>query len=163
MNYKMIEMKELTVAGIKKTMNLVNGDEDFYGIMRMWSALTEDTAAPIMPLSNGAIGELIGVSANNNGRTFDYYIGCTTEEMSVPGLEVLHIPAATWGVFEVTGALPDSMINTWKRIFTEWFPSSGYESLPLPTIEVYSEGDSGADDYHSELWTPVAKMKPLNP
>jgi AraC family transcriptional regulator len=159
MDYKIIEMKELTVAGIKKTMKLVNGDEDFSGIMQMWSALTEDDAERIMPLSDGAINGLIGVSANNDGHSFDYYIGCTTEEASVPGMEALRIPAAAWAVFEAAGALPDSVIDTWKRIFAEWFPSSGYESLPLPTIEVYSDGDSGSDDYHSELWVPVAKMK----
>jgi AraC family transcriptional regulator len=159
MDYRIIEMKELTVVGIKKTMSLVDGDEDFGGIMQMWSALTEDDIARIMPLSDGAINGLIGVSANNNRRTFDYYIGCTTEETSAIGMEVLRIPAATWAVFEATGALPDSIINTWKRIFAEWFPSSGYESLPFPTIEVYADGDSGSDDYHSELWIPVAKMK----
>jgi AraC family transcriptional regulator len=159
MDYKIVEMKELTVAGIKKTMNLVDGDEDFSGIMQMWSALTEGDVTRIMSLSNGIINGLIGVSANNNGLTFDYYIGCTTAETAAPKLEALRIPAATWVVFEATGALPDSIINTWKRIFAEWFPSSDYESLPLPTIEVYSDGDSGSDDYHSELWVPVAKMK----
>jgi AraC family transcriptional regulator len=160
MDYRIVEMKELTVAGIKETMNLVDGDEDFSGIMQMWLTLTEDDAARIMPLSNGMINGLIGASANNNGQTFDYYIGCTTEETTAPDMAILRIPAVTWAVFEVTGALPDSIINTWKRIFAEWFPSSGYESLPLPTIEVYSDGDSGSDDYHSELWVPVAKVKP---
>ncbi|RXZ00679.1 GyrI-like domain-containing protein [Fictibacillus sp. S7] len=40
------------------------------------------------------------------------------------GLEILSIPATKWGVFEVHGAMPDSMQNAWKQISSEWFPSS---------------------------------------
>jgi hypothetical protein len=44
--------------------------------------------------------------------------------------------------------------------FSEWFPSSGHESVPLPAIEVYSDGDSSSDDYGCEIWVPIAKLNP---
>ncbi|KEF36763.1 hypothetical protein M670_04014 [Schinkia azotoformans MEV2011] len=35
----------------------------------------------------------------------------------------------------------------WKRIYSEWFPSSGYGHGNGPEIEVYLEGDATAKDY----------------
>jgi len=160
MDYKVIEKKEFPVTGVKSTMNLVNDDEDFNGIMQMWSDLTEEKAAHIMSFSNGGIDGLIGVSFNNDGKTFDYFIGCMTDETEASGLATLLIPAATWGIFESVGALPDSIVNTWQRIFAEWFPASGYESIPLPTIEVYSDADSASDDCRCEIWAPITKRNP---
>lgn len=161
MNYRVVEKGPLAVAGYKKTMPLVDGDEDFAAINAMWAALTEEQAAALLALTNGAMEGLIGVSANNNGTSFDYYIACTTNEDVKPPapLETLTIPATTWGCFEAKGPLPGSIVDTWKRIFTEWFPTSGYESTPLPTIEIYAEGDATREDYTCELWLPLAKQK----
>lgn len=159
MNYRIIEKKELFVGGYKKTMNLVNGDEDFSGINAMWAELSGEQASKLLALSNGELAGLIGVSANNNGTTFDYYIACTLDKTENLPFDVLSIPATTWGVFESVGPLPGAIVNTWKRIFSEWFPSSGYQSAPLPTIEIYTEGDSSAEDYACELWVPIAKLK----
>ncbi|WDV48283.1 effector binding domain-containing protein [Clostridiaceae bacterium M8S5] len=41
----------------------------------------------------------------------------------------LQIPALKWAIF------PDSkgeLQKIWKRIFTEWFPTSGYEEVEGP-------------------------------
>lgn len=159
MNYRIIEKEKLTIAGYKKTMNLVNGDEDFSGINAMWADLTGEQASKLLHVSNGEIDGLIGVSASNNGKTFDYYIACTADKNDCQSFDVQDIPATAWGVFESVGPLPDAIVDTWKRIFSEWFPSSGYESAPLPTIEIYSDGDSSAEDYTCELWVPIAKLK----
>jgi AraC family transcriptional regulator len=48
-------------------------------------------------------------------------------------------------------------VGVWRRIFSEWFPNSGYENAELPTLEIYSEGDITADDYKCELWVPIVK------
>lgn len=158
MNYSIVEKNEMILTGYKKNMALVNGDEDFSGISRMWAELTAEQASELLSLSSGEIEGLIGVSANNNGKTFDYYIACTTGNTKDSPFETLHIPATTWGIFESVGPLPDAIVNTWKRIFTEWFPSSGYESTTLPTVEIYSGGDSSAEDYTCELWVPITKL-----
>lgn len=158
MNYRIVEKDEMLLVGIKKKMALVDGDEDFNAIFDMWAELAQEKAAEMMSLSNGEIDGLIGISANNNGETVDYYIACTTDETQASGLETLHIPPATWGVFESVGPLPDALINTWKRIFSEWFPASGYECAELPTLELYSDGDSSAEDYRCELWLPLRKV-----
>ncbi len=159
MNYRIEDRDGFTVAGIKERMVTVNGNENFERITEMWAGLTEEQAGEILGYSNGKMDGLLGVSANNNGQEFDYFIAATIDEGSNKGLSTIEIPASTWAIFECTGALPNSIIDVWKRIFTEWFPSSGYENADSPCLEVYSDGDTAADDYKCELWLPIVKSK----
>lgn len=158
MNYRIVEKEEMLLVGIKRNMALVNGDEDFDAISRMWAELSHEQARELMMLSNCAIEGLIGVSTNNDGQTVDYYIASTSDITDTADWHTLHIPATTWGVFESVGALPDALVNIWQRIFSEWFPTSGYECAELPTLEIYSDGDNQEDNYKCELWLPIIKV-----
>jgi len=44
-----------------------------------------------------------------------------------------------------------------RRIFNEWFPSSGWEHTDTPRLEVYSKGDIRDADYSMEIWIPLRK------
>ncbi|KAB8138124.1 AraC family transcriptional regulator, partial [Gracilibacillus oryzae] len=55
--------------------------------------------------------------------------------------------------------MPDAIQNVWKRIFSEWFPSTGYEHADAPELEVYYPGDPASADYRSEVWIPVIDKK----
>ncbi len=83
--------------------------------------------------------------------------GSSQEKALPPGCVSIEAPAATWAVFESRGPLPGAIQAVWKRIFSEWFPSSGYEHAEGPELEVYAMGDSQASDYYSEVWIPVKK------
>ncbi|MCL6613607.1 MAG: GyrI-like domain-containing protein [Firmicutes bacterium] len=72
-------------------------------------------------------------------------------------LESKEIPAATWAVFTSVGPLPGAIQKVWGRIFSEWFPASGYEHADGPEIEVYPPGDGQAPDYRCEVWIPIVK------
>ena len=67
------------------------------------------------------------------------------------------VPAPTCVIFACVGKLPESQQEVWKRIFTEWFPTSSYDIVDGPQIEWYSDGDTSSDDYLSEIWIPVQK------
>lgn len=67
---------------------------------------------------------------------------------------VYHIPAATWAVFDCT--LPKLQEVT-GRIFTEWFPSTGYEHDNKPEIEVYFPEDPIVKEMRCQVWMPVVK------
>jgi len=96
-------------------------------------------------------------------RQFKYGIGNYLNETSanqsdVPaGFEILDIPAGIWAVFPCVGPMPDSIQNLWKRIYSEWLPTSGYEIVPGYDIEMYTEGNVDSSDYKSEIWLPVKK------
>lgn len=96
-------------------------------------------------------------------RQFKYGIGnylneTSADQSDVPaGFEILDIPAGIWAVFPCVGPMPDSIQNLWKRIYSEWLPTSGYEIVPGYDIEMYTEGNVDSSDYKSEIWLPVKK------
>ena len=47
------------------------------------------------------------------------------------------------------------------RIYSEWFPSSGYEAVEGPEILWSESPDTGNPKYRSEIWIPV-KKKTIN-
>ena len=65
---------------------------------------------------------------------------------------ILEIPATTWVV--VTAALDgerDSIRKSYEDLYTNWFPTSGYNQAPIkPIIEKY-------DWDKCELWMPIEK------
>jgi AraC family transcriptional regulator len=73
------------------------------------------------------------------------------------GCKDIMVPGATWGIFESRGPLPAAMQEVWKRIFTEWFPSSGWECADGPQLELYAPGDPQSADYYSEIWIPLRR------
>ncbi|MCL1917204.1 MAG: GyrI-like domain-containing protein [Peptococcaceae bacterium] len=74
---------------------------------------------------------------------------------------ILPIPASTWAVFPTEEL---SMAETaqqaavmWKRIFTEWFSTSGYELAPdVPEFEVHH--DRGNSKFVTEIYIPIVKL-----
>ncbi|HAE40652.1 MAG TPA: AraC family transcriptional regulator [Candidatus Riflebacteria bacterium] len=96
-------------------------------------------------------------------RQFKYSIGSYLNETSVDpsdlpsGFEILDIPAGTWAVFPCVGPMPESIQNLWKRIYSEWLPTSGYEIVAGFDVEMYTRGDVDSADYKSEIWLPVKK------
>lgn len=158
MNFRMVKKESFTIAGVKSKIQKINGDEDFAAITELWAKLDGELAGKLMSLSNGYFEGLIGASANNQDDVYDYYIGVSSDQDKTGNMAVIEVSVLEWAVFQVVGAMPDSMINVWKRIFTEWFPGSGYESVDAPCLEIYSEGDITAKDYICELWIPVKNM-----
>lgn len=159
MNYRLEKKEKFYITGMKQKIQKVNGDEDFARIMDIWANLDGSVAAKLISVSNNYFEGLIGASANNQDDTYDYYVGVTSDGTVVEDAELVEVPALDWAVFEVAGALPEAMVTIWKRIFTEWFPGSGYESVNAPCLEVYTEGDITAAEYRSELWVPVKRAQ----
>jgi AraC family transcriptional regulator len=117
-------------------------------------------------LTGGKPGPITGarylaVTTIENGmESFSYAVGTEKPDGPVPaGYEVIHIPAATWAVFESTGALPKAIHDLEDKIFIEWFPSTGYEHAPQPELEVYLPGDPNSQDYRCQYWMPIIKKK----
>lgn len=159
MKYKIVEKESFQVVGVKRTYNCKNG-ENFQGIPVFWDEVNADgTDNLLFQLNNGTVEGVLGVcvadKAYQENSLIDYWIA-TAHEGDVPekflGME---IPASKWVVFEVHGPMPDAMQNTWKQIFSEWFPSNPYEHAGTPELEVYSDGNASSPDYYSEIWIPI--------
>lgn len=65
----------------------------------------------------------------------------------------LQVPELTWVVFPEEKC---ELQKIWKRIYTEWFPTSDYETVEGPEFEMYY---GFANNSSGEIWIPVKKKK----
>ncbi|MCL2851811.1 MAG: GyrI-like domain-containing protein [Defluviitaleaceae bacterium] len=156
MNYRIEEKEGFTVAGVKEFTSTADG-VNFKNIPEMWAKLPQEDFKELMRLSDREPFGVLGVCADMYNDGFDYWIAAATTKPCPEKYSSMSIPSSTWAIFEVTGALPGAIQEMWKRIYSEWFPTSGYEHAPTPELECYSDGDPKSPDYKSEIWIPVIK------
>ncbi|MDQ0861113.1 AraC family transcriptional regulator [Bacillus sp. V2I10] len=155
LNYKVVERKGFDAVGIKREFSCEN-EENQIGIPKLWNEVNQDgTNELLMNLNNGEIKGVMGICVGGSNKMMDYWVAAEYDGEPPEGLSKLTIPAAKWVVFEVHGPMPDAMQNAWKQIFSEWFPTSGYEHAGTPDLEVYSNDDPFSSNYYSEIWIPV--------
>ncbi|RAL22577.1 AraC family transcriptional regulator [Thermoflavimicrobium daqui] len=157
MHYKIVERDRFQVVGIKRKFSLNNG-ENYEGIPKLWDKVNQDgTSDLLFQLNNGEIKGVLGVCVDYSvsDKSMDYWVATEYHGDPPDGLSTLEIPAAKWAVFEVHGPMPHAMQKAWKQIFSEWFPSSGYQHAAVPDLEVYSDEDPSSPDLYSEIWIPV--------
>ncbi|WP_025026082.1 AraC family transcriptional regulator [Caldalkalibacillus mannanilyticus] len=155
MKYRIEEKEAFRVVGLKKRIKLVPTGSN-PEIVEMWETISEETSNQIMGLSNLEPFGVINVCANfseerSEQGELDFYIAAATTKPCPNNLESLDISAFTWAVFEVEGEW-EEVQDTWSRIYSEWFPSSGYEHVEGPEILASKEN-------RSEIWMPVVKNK----
>jgi AraC family transcriptional regulator len=65
------------------------------------------------------------------------------------------IPATAWAVFDCM--LPELQDIT-KKIYSDWYQSTGYEHPGTPDLEVYlNEGPD--EEMKCRIWAPVVKKE----
>ena len=162
MNYRIVEKGPFKLVGFKKRVPII-----FEGvnpeIAKMTELLTPEVIKELKALSNVEPTGIISASTNfSEGRMeekgeLDHYIGVATSSDETAEFDVLKIEAGTWAVFESIGPFPETLQNVWGRIYSEWFPSSGYESVEGPEILWNESPDTENPNYRSEIWIPVRK------
>ncbi len=164
MDYRIIEKPAFDTLGRGRKFSHDQG-ENFVRIPQFWR---EYMASPeyqdLLKLSGQKPGPVTGggclgvmvAGKNNNWDPFTYAICIEKTGKIDSGFEVYHIPAASWAVFDCT--LPKIQEVT-KRIFSEWFPSTGYEHDAKPEIEVYFPEDPRTREMLCQVWIPIVKKK----
>lgn len=169
MEFRIENRDELALVGIPLRVNC-EGGENFRAIPAFWTkinaeglvgrleeAMPEDTKFGVMGVCAGDFDEAT--------KTFTYLAAVerpSGEEARVrlpSGCVELTAPAGSWAIFSARGPIPDAIQSVWKRIYSEWFPTSGYEHSGGPELEVYSRGDMSAADYYCEVWIPIRKAR----
>jgi AraC family transcriptional regulator len=163
MDYRIIEKPAFEIAGRSRKFFTVNG-ENFINIPRFWQEYMATTEyQTLCSLSDGKPGKVtgagcLGVCLANEENGWDPFIYAIaiekTGNIQTTAFEVFTIPAATWAVFDCT--IP-TIQDVTKRIFSEWFPSTGYEHDAKPEIEVYLPDDPGVQEHRCQVWIPVVK------
>ena len=162
MNYRIVEKESFKLVGFKKRVPVI-----FEGvnpeIAKMTELLTPEVIKQLKSISNVEPRGIVSASTNfSEGRMeekgeLDHYIGVVTSSSETADFDVLRIDDSTWAVFESIGPFPEELQNVWGRIYSEWFPSSGYEAVEGPEILWNESPDTGNPKYRSEIWIPVKK------
>lgn len=154
MNYLIEQRGPFELFGVWSEISL-NLQEAFGQVARFRKQCDEDGSVDRI---NGLLGRfgncaLHAALFDHKGETCKYMIGYHLPKgLDVPdGMSRLSVPAQTWAVF------PDpqcELPKLWQRIYTEWFPTSGYEQAEGPQFEMYY----GMPGYtQGEIWIPVRK------
>lgn len=91
---------------------------------------------------------LLGVCGQEAAITdeeFTYFIGIRYDGDVPPYMECITMTHSTWAVIP-------NVVEAWKRLYSEWLPTSGYELANLPCIECYYPPKHKPKH---ELWVPV--------
>lgn len=162
MNYRLVEKEAFKIIGFKKRVPII-----FEGvnseIVKMTERLTPEIVQQLKELSNVEPRGIISASTNfSDGRMsekgeLDHYIGVLSLAQGPANFDTLEVEAGTWAVFEAIGPYPDTLQNIWGRIYSEWFPTSGYEAISGPEILWNESPDTTNPQYKSEIWIPVKR------
>ena len=162
MNYRIVEKESFKLAGFKKRVPII-----FHGvnpeISKMYGLLTPAVIEQLKALSNVEPTGIVSASTNfsedrmEEKGELDHYIGVATTSKESTGFDELAVAAGTWAVFESIGPFPETLQNVWGRIYSEWFPASGYEAVEGPEILWNESKDTENPKYKSEIWIPVKK------
>lgn len=159
MDYKIVEKDAFTVVGKSIRTTTICGENN-QKIAAFWNESNQNGLSKELAKNCGPLGLLgICIDFDKQQENLTYLIAAEKNIDQIPvEWETRQIPAATWAIFPVHGAMPDAMPKVWDRIFSEWFPATGYEHSGGPEMEVYlSDADPYLKDYYSEIWIPIER------
>ncbi|MBD7938306.1 MULTISPECIES: AraC family transcriptional regulator [Cytobacillus] len=162
MDYHIVKKEAFWIIGLQKRVPIV-----FKGvnpaITEMWHQLDKKKIQQLLNLSNVEPNGIIQASTNfSEGRMeekgeLDHYIGVASTSNRVEGYSALEVPAMEWAIFETIGPFPQTLQETWGRIYAEWFPSTNYQQLEGPEIVSIQTKDLSADQVKTAIWIPVTQ------
>jgi AraC family transcriptional regulator len=162
MDYRIIEKPAFQIVGKGVTFGVDNGEFKQQGRTVWTKYVATEEYKKLCKLTEGQSGAVTGACVMtaylpNEKDTWDPMINVfgveKRDNMDTTGFEVFNIPAATYVEFDCTFKTSSS---TNKRIYKEWFPSTGYEPANLPDIALFFQVPWGKTIY-VRWWIPVVK------
>lgn len=158
MEYRVEEKPAFRVMGVSKIFSYETANAD---IPQYWDEIHVQAAVkPVEGMYGICFDEEMG------GNRFRYMIADDLEEGEAgeKNLETYEVPRHTWAIFPCRGAMPLSLQEVNRRIFSEWLPASNYEIAEGYNIEYYSDPAEFKDgtqdpDYYAEVWIPVRERR----
>jgi len=157
MDYKIVEKEAFTVIGLSRVFQYENAMEV---VPKLWAEFNKSEKCDEICSTYG-----INIDESMRGNEFEYLIADNyNAAMDIPeGFVTKVIPKYTWAVFTCKGAMPQSMQDVNKKIFSEWLPNcKDYEIAAGYCVEMYGDPTQypkGTQDenYYSEMWIPVKR------
>lgn len=158
MEYRVEEKPAFRVMGVSKMFSYETANAD---VPQYWDEIHVQAAVkPVEGMYGICFDEEMG------GNRFRYMIADDLEEGEAgeKNLETYEVPRHTWAIFPCRGAMPLSLQEVNRRIFSEWLPAGNYEIAEGYNIEYYSDPAEFKDgtqdpDYYAEVWIPVRERR----
>ncbi|EPI39013.1 AraC family transcriptional regulator [Enterococcus faecalis] len=164
MDVKLIEKPAFQIVGVSQKVPLQYQGEN-QAIMELAQRITPQQRAEMHTFDDVYPHQVVNASFDfQERRTIEggemtHMIGfATSQENTYEDLEQLSVPAHTWAVFPNEGPFPQTLQETWARIFSEWLPSSGYQVVAAPEIS-FTQYQGPAEAKYSEIWLAVTATK----
>jgi len=162
LNYKIVRKPAFDTVGKARRFTAVNG-RNLIEIPKFWDELTLNKDLDILyELTGGKPGPVTGgdrlgvVFHVHTEEGFMYGIAMEKIGDTVPeGFEVIHVPESTWAIFDVVGITPYALRPVRRRIYGEWFASTGSKRDNNRYMEVYFPGADWIPGYHSQIWVQL--------
>jgi len=160
MRYRVVEKEQFTVVGRGARVPLVHEGMN-PAIVAFIRGIGQETLRRLAELSDQEPKGIVGVTDNlaetrEEGSELDYFHGVVTTAAAPPDMETRTVAAGTWAVFESSGEFPRAVQYLWRDVYTQWFPSNPYRSVPGPEILSTRLSPDGTEA-DAELWIPVER------
>ncbi len=160
--YRIVEKEGFKVFGAEFVTTVVN-DAAYEEIPRFINKIfengTHDRINELLENPKGTLLNGFHYGFKEDG-TRKYIMGAELLEVDISDeFTILEVPKLTWAVFEGNGDIPNNLIiqDIWRRIYSEWFPSSRFEQVEGPCIEKNFWNDKKQSEYRCEVWIPVKR------
>lgn len=154
--YRLISRENFKIAG--KSIRVSMGDKKDQ-IFNFWQNSLQNGFCAKLDATSGESGK-IGACMDflPEKEEFTYFLGIEKLPLKFPKeWEEKIIPAANWAVFESRGPIPQAVEKLRQRIYSEWFPATGYEQAECTEFETFPAGTPSDPNYYSEIWIPIIK------
>lgn len=155
MNYRIEKKEAFRIVGIRRCFKAP--EESEIVVPAFWNELYQNGLyGQIASLSNGNPPGLHGFIEVLGEDEVAYTIASVSDKETPVGMSSQIIQASTWAIFECCGPVKTAMADAWKRIFTEWLPTSNYIYAETIDIECFPyPGNKWDEDFKFEVWIPI--------
>ncbi len=151
LEYRIVRKEAFRITGISHSLD-PDLEKNFDIVPTLWQeAGRKGTISKLSAYIKEEPLGLLGMSVSDEKKQWRFFIGVASDE-EILGMDSYCLPKAAWVVFSTEGT-HESLQQLEKRIWTEWFPNSGYEYADGPIIEVYK--DPNPKHSKLELWMMV--------
>ncbi|XGZ04367.1 effector binding domain-containing protein [Paenibacillus sp. RS8] len=164
MNYRIVEEQASTIIGKDVIIQKDAYTEIPIFVEGIWKDGTHDRINDLVGKPSGSLLYGYYFDFREDG-TKRYLMGTDLPDGKevTEGLVTLHVPGQTYAVFDSRESIPDDseigleIQNVWRRIYSEWFPSVGFEQVEGPCMEKYFWMDDTQEESICEVWIPVRR------
>lgn len=156
MEYEIKHIDSMNVIGVLSKYATMQDAQQ--GLPKAWEAFNNsDKPEELKSLINDKLQGFLGVVVPTESG-MNYLIAVTSNKQSVAELYPYTIPEGDYIVADAIGPLPNALQKTTEQLYNPDFLSDlGYKHRDAPGIELYTHGNTNADDYVAQVWVPIEK------